>query len=221
MKDKEAKIPDVKEFVARCRDFDERKKGDPLFKMYGVATFLLNQSWGDPAGMADGVSVFLVTWNWTFFNKFGRYNFDHLTQCLAANLDVLATYRARAIYDMTPADEPAAVRLFGAFLAALRSDTREAAGPESPIAAGKTLHILCPDFFPLWDRESALNYCADYAEHSAEKYVHFCRAARRILTALREEPAFARLCAETGKPPLKLFDEYNFSKFNKGWPVTY
>ena len=215
----EIKIPGVDEFVARCRDFDERKKTDPLYKMYGVASFLVQNSWGDPAGMANGVSVLLVTWNWTFFNKYGRYNFDHLTACIAANLRTLAAYLHRDIYSLSDFDEPYVANLFGKFLEALRSDTKEATGPESPIAVGKTLHILCPHFFPLWDRETALQYVGDYAEQSAAKYLAFCQTAKDVLTELKKHKAFTALVTQSKKTPLKLFDEYNYSKYTKSWNV--
>jgi hypothetical protein len=215
----EIKVPNVDEFVARCRDFDERKKSDPLYKMYGVASFLVQNAWGDPAGMANGVSVLLVTWNWTFFNKYGRYNFDHLTACIAGNLRTLAAYLHRDISTFADVDEPYVTNLFVKFLEALRSDAKEASGPESPIAVGKTLHILCPHFFPLWDRETALQYVGDYTDQSASKYLAFCKTAREILTGLKQYKAFTDLVAESKKPPLKLFDEYNYSKYTKSWNV--
>ena len=215
----EIKIPNIVEFVARCRDFDERKKTDPLYKMYGVASFLVQNSWGDAAGMANGVSVLLVTWNWTFFNKYGRYNFDYLTACIAGNMRTLGAYLNRDIFALTDADDPYINNLFGKFLEALRSDTKEAAGPESPIAVGKTLHILCPRFFPLWDRETALQYVGDYTDQSAAKYLAFCKIAEGTLTELAKHRQFAQLVAETKKPPLKLFDEYNYSKYTKSWNI--
>lgn len=219
MKDnKSPKVPDIDEFVNRCRDFEERKKTDPLYKMYGVAGFLVNNAWGDAANIANGVSVLLVTWNWTFFNKYGRYNFDHLTRCIELNLRTLELYRKRDILEFQDYDEAPVADIFNKFLSALRSDAKEkGAGPESPIAVAKTLHILCPGFFPMWDRETALQYCSDYAEHAALKYVAFCRIAQIILTALKKETAFRKLATETKKPALKLFDEYNYSKFTKGW----
>jgi len=220
VKDKNFKTPDIQEFVRRCKDFEERKKSDPLYKMYGVASFLVNNAWGDADGMANGVGVLLVTWNWTFFNKYGRYNFDHLTRCIDHNLRTLELYRKRDILEFQEYDEVPVADLFGKFLAALRSDAKEkGAGPESPIAVAKTLHILCPTFFPMWDRETALQYCSDYAEHAAEKYVAFSRIAQTILTTLKKEPAFRKLATDSKKPALKLFDEYNYSKFTKGWNV--
>ncbi|UCH79130.1 MAG: hypothetical protein JSU81_04055, partial [Candidatus Coatesbacteria bacterium] len=86
-------VPAAEEFIARCKGFEARVETDPYYKMYGVAVYLVEQSWGDAVAMANGVSVLLITWNWAFFNRYGRFNFDNLAACIELNLEKISAYR--------------------------------------------------------------------------------------------------------------------------------
>jgi hypothetical protein len=211
-------VPAAEEFIGRCRDYEQRVKKDPYYKMYGVALYLVDRAWGYAAGMANGVSVLLVTWNWAFFNRYGRYDVDNLARFIDDNIDVLAVYRARDVRELTEADVAEIRALFTGFLNALRADTNDAAGNESPVAAGKALHVLCPAFFPLWDRKTALHYVGEYGDDAAGKYIAFCRATSYILRELCGEPDVELYVDGSKHTLVKLFDEYNYSKYTRGWP---
>lgn len=59
----------------------------------------------------------------------------------------LSGFRERSLTTLDKADEPAVLRLFGAFRAKL-----------GPVGAAKALHALAPTFFPMWDNEIARGY---------------------------------------------------------------
>jgi len=180
--------------------------------MYKVATFLVEHFWGNPSEMADGLGVLLLTWNQAHF-RYGSFDFDELEQCIASNLDLLAGYRKRNILNYSPADDQAITALFQQFLLALRIREGGRTGAKSPVA--KTLHLLAPDFFPLWDDKIARAYECNYSNSSqpAKKYLVFMGKMEQIAQALQESVD----TKETGKALLKLIDEYNYAKYTKDW----
>jgi hypothetical protein len=219
MEERVMTVPAAAEFIARCKGFEARVETDPYYKMYGVAVYLVEQAWGDAVAMANGVSVLLITWNWAFFNRYGRFNFDNLAACIELNLEKISAYHNRDVRELTAADVPGIKELFGRFLEACKADTPETPASDSPVAAGKALHVLCPSFFPLWDRKTALQYVGDYAGDSAEKYAEFCQITQRLVEGLAEDADVRDFVASSRYTLVKLFDEYNYSKYTRDWPV--
>ena len=82
---------------------------------------------------------------------------------------------------------------------------------KSPVAVAKTLHLLAPDFFPLWDMEIAKKKGYNYNKDPDEKYYNFCEDIRKIAEIVSSYPELPN------KPLLKVIDEYNYSKYTQGW----
>jgi len=85
------------------------------------------------------------------------------------------------------------------------------------VAVAKALHLLAPDFFPLWDTDIAITYGSWWAfsDFGALEYVPFCWKMKRLVEHLADCN-----CVRDAVPkrsPLKLIDEYNYSKFTKRW----
>ncbi len=209
-KEKSMSIPSSNEFERGYRAFQKHERRDSMYK---VATFLVEHFWGNPGEMADGLGVLLLTWNQALF-RYGSFDFDELEKCIASNLDLLAGYRTRIIFSYSLADDQAITALFQQFLLALRICEGGKAGAKSPVAVAKALHLLAPDFFPLWDDKIARAYQCKYSSSSqpAKKYLKFMDEIRQIAQALQSfKPR------ETGKTLLKLIDEYNYAKYTKDW----
>lgn len=200
-------IPTTAQLEHGCAAFRAHERRDAMYK---TATFLVDHFWGRPAEMADSLGVLLLTWNQAFY-RYGPFDFAKLETCIAANLPALEAYRARSILDYGAQDDAPIKALFAAFLAALAIAEGNKAGGQSPVAVAKTLHLLAPGFFPLWDRKIALAYGCDYARRPAEQYLAFLRSAQAMARALQ------RVSLPPGKTLLKLLDEYNYAKFTKGW----
>lgn len=81
----------------------------------------------------------------------------------------------------------------------------------SPVSVTKTLHLLAPNFFPLWDEKIARAYGCYYNENPAEKYVSFCKVVETIADKVKD------YIERSDKSILKLIDEYNHSKYTQGW----
>lgn len=82
----------------------------------------------------------------------------------------------------------------------------------SPVSVTKTLHLLAPSFFPLWDDKIARKYECYYNKNPAEKYVSFCKITKIIADKVKN---YIDKSDRTHK--VKLIDEYNYSKYTQGW----
>lgn len=80
---------------------------------------------------------------------------------------------------------------------------------KSPVAVAKALHLLAPNFFPLWDDRIARKYGCYYKKNPAEKYFLFCKITRDIADKVTNYDNLPE------KPLIKLIDEYNYSKYTK------
>lgn len=201
--------PSSNELERGYRAFQEHERRD---SMYRVAAFLVKHFWGKPAEMADGLGVLLLTWNQAHY-RYGSFDFDELEQCIASNLNLLAEYRKRNIFSYSPVDDEQIAALFQQFLLALRICEGGRANSKSPVAVAKGLHLLAPDFFPLWDLQIARAYQCKYESQPAKKYLLFMGKMKQMAQALQDSVN----SNETGKTLVKLIDEYNYSKYTKHW----
>lgn len=201
-------IPDCDEFHMRCKEFKKRERREA---MYNVATFLINHFWGKPKQMADALGVLLLTWNQAFY-RYGRFDFDRLEQRIADHLSQLEAFRKRSIFTFSKGDDKRVAVLFDAFLKALEivSDNKMN-GKQSPVAVAKALHLLAPDFFPLWDNKIARAYGCHYANDPRGSYISFCYKMKLLAEKVRN------YVSSPEKSLVKLIDEYNYARHTKGW----
>ena len=200
-------IPDRKEFLRGCAEFEKHEKRDAMYK---VATFLVSSSWGKPADMADGLGVLLLTWNQAFYRA-GSFDFSRLEKCIAKNLKKIDNFRKRGISSLSRSDEEDIRKLFNRFLDALRIDSGKNTGRRSPVGVAKALHLLAPNFFPLWDASIERAYGCYDNEKADEKYVAFCWISKAFASEVK------KYVNRSDKTVLKLIDEYNYSKYTQGW----
>jgi len=200
-------LPTKEESIQGVEAFESRERRDAMHKM---ATFLVSHFWGTPSDMADGLGVLLLTWNQAFY-RYGNFDFDKLESCIARNLQKLGNFRKRKISTLSIHDEDDVKHLFVQFLDALQIDSGKKKGDKSPVAVAKALHLLAPDFFPLWDKGIAEAYDCQYGKEPAESYVSFCKIMRGMAGRI------GQYVTRSGKTLLKLIDEYNYSKYTKKW----
>jgi len=200
--------PNPSKFKKGYLAFQKREKRD---SMYRTATFLVAHFWGKPAEMADSLGVLLLTWNQAFF-RYGIFDFNRLEECISKNLPLLDRYRKSSILEYTPADDEAVERLFEQFRRALRIRAGKKKDAKSPVAVAKALHLLAPDFFPLWDKKIAHAYGCDYSSDPATKYLVFLVKSKDMVERLQSTTDVKA----TGKTLLKLVDEYNYAKYTLG-----
>ena len=200
-------IPNHEEFFKGCEEFEKHEKRDAMYK---VATFLVSHFWGKPSNMADGLGVLLLTWNQAFY-RYGIFDFDKLEKSITDNLQKIESFRNRSILSLSISDEDNIKDLFAIFLEALQIYEGKIRGRKSPVPVAKTLHLLAPNFFPLWDDKIARAYGCYYNENPAEKYVSFCKITKTIADKIKN------YINRSDKTLVKLIDEYNYSKYTQGW----
>ncbi len=200
-------IPNKEEFMKGVTEFEKHEKRDA---MYRVATFLLKHFWGKPSDMADGLGVLLLTWNQAFY-RYGSFDFDELEKCIKENLDKINNFRNRDLLELKESEEVVIQDLFNEFLEALKISSGKMKGKKSPVSVSKALHLLAPNFFPLWDDKISKAYKCYYNVNPAKKYIQFCKLTREIIIKLKSH------VNRRDKSMLKLVDQYNYSKYTKGW----
>ena len=123
-------------------------KNESRDAMYRIACELVKEGWGDPADVADGLGVVLLTWNEAAY-RYGSFDFDELEGFVRRNQAVLDKYRRRRIESFNSEGEADTIKsLFAEALDALAFTVEKR---KTPVGAAKAFHVLAPDFFPLWD----------------------------------------------------------------------
>ncbi len=200
-------IPTRGEFIKGCSEYSKHEKRDAMYK---VATFLMSHFWGSFSDMSDSLGVLLLTWNQAFY-RYGPFDFDKLEKCIKTNFKKIEEFRNKDISDLSVKDEDNIKFLFIEFLKALQIDSGKMKGRKSPVAVAKALHLLCPLFFPIWDEKIARAHDCYYSENPAEKYVLFCKLTKDVVDKVKG------YVKSSDKTIIKLVDEYNYSKYTKGW----
>lgn len=204
---KTVRLPSRSKFVQGVARFHS---GEPRDSMYRIAKRLLREDWGKPAKMADDIGVLLLTWNQAFY-RYGVFDFDRLAGALKRHMRELTSLRRRRILSLDQRDERLVRRLFKVFLKALRIYEGKRRDSTTPVGTAKALHLLAPNFFPLWDQYIASGYGCRYSGDPTRAYIRFCFLMQNFVRHVGHyrPPLSARLKRNL----LKRTDEYNYAKF--------
>ncbi len=151
--------------------------------------------------VAEALAVLLQTWNMAFY-RFHPFTSQHLCdieRVVVAHEGTLAGCRQRSIESFCEEDRVAVNGLFVDFEQVL-----------GPVGAVKSLHLLAPRFFPLWDRAIAKAYGVHLKEkgRNAAGYIQFMARTKKQVEQLGGESG-------VGCNPLKAIDEYNYCEYTK------
>lgn len=202
--------PTKEEFI---KGIDEYEKNEKREKLYEVATYLVSHFWGKPSDMAKSLGVLLLTWNQGFY-RYGNLDFDKLEKVIKNNLTKLQKFRNRDISTLSESDEWEIKDLFDDFMESLQIVSEKTKVRKSPVAVAKALHLLAPNFFPLWDNCIAKAFRCNYSNHPTEKYIQFMKLMKEFVEHVKD---YIDTSNYDNKTLLKLIDEYTYSKYTKGW----
>jgi hypothetical protein len=124
-------------------EYQKWEKRDAIYK---TATFLVEYFWGNSSRVAEGLGVLLLVWNRACYIN-GRFDFDALEKCIAANQALINEHRKRDILTYTLKDDAWIKPLFEEFLEALKICEGKCKGRRTPVGVAKALHVLAPTFF--------------------------------------------------------------------------
>lgn len=180
---------------------------ETLYLFYDFARTLVKKGWHHNSvhDLALGISAILQTWNRGFYQlrPFRADDFQDIENLLSRNLASLTEFKDRHIRSLNDGDAQDIERLFRQFELLL-----------GQVGAAKSLHLLAPNFFPLWDRKIAAAYRVGLKPRNANsngvRYFKFMKCQQRQSQAIGNN-------IPPGITVLKAIDEYNYSCFTKGW----
>lgn len=148
----------------------------------------------------------LMAWNWDYLRfhptKVRTLGADLVT-LIRSHRHNLQTYQRRRLERLSTKDRQRVERLFTAF-----EDVLGRTG------AAKVLHLLAPEFFPLWDANIRRAYGMEPRPVRFQTYAHAYSSFMEITCEQRES-----LPPEMAAAPdvLKAIDEYNYVTCTKPW----
>jgi len=153
--------------------------------------------------LTDAIAGLLQTWNREFYRFRGGFSEQHygeIDTLLREHLPTILKYRARRISDLVETDLAEVNRIFHAFEVVL-----------GPVGAAKSLHLLAPGYFPLWDRKITAAYGLSLGSTgtNSSKYWQMMFYSFEQAQSLIDE-------GYTGNP-LKAIDEFNYCHFSREW----
>jgi hypothetical protein len=212
-----------------CNSYIDNEGRDAMYRM---ATFLVSHFFerGDLPRTTEAIGVILLTWNRAFYLG-GYMDYNKLEECLGKWNAKLRAYRERDIFTLRQDEENEIYELFGDFQSALYR-LRKGKIELAPVSASKSLHIIAPNFFPLWDNKIAREYGFGWdtgAGNAPQSYFNFqqktLEVANRMVNGIKEKMGikskeevvkWLSLQHPIKDPPrtiLKLIDEFNYAEY--------
>jgi len=197
------KCPSVEDLKNARRVFLEKEPRD-LF--YYIASELIELAINErtKVTLSEAVAVLLQTWNKSYyqFRPFDNEHFNKIDILIKKyDTDIIMNLRSRSILSISDNDMEKICNIFHEFEQVL-----------GPVGAAKSLHLLAPNFFPLWDRKIASEYKVPLGPvgTNSEKYWDFIETFSEQCKTLN-----GRLSKEDNL--LKVIDEYNYCHYTKDW----
>lgn len=188
--------------LARART--QYKQVEPRDLFYRAATDLLSRAHGADSvlNFGEALAVLLFTWNQAFY-RYHPPRPEHISaieHLLVVHTDALEAAKGRTINSLDSEDGAAIESLFTAFEQLL-----------GPVGAAKALHLLAPNFFPIWDRRIAARYVGALGTRgrNASRYVAFMINTAAQCMALRDRVA-------APDDVVKALDEWNYVRITRG-----
>jgi hypothetical protein len=191
-------------------DLQEARKvflrNEPRDLFYRVATELIELAieGKTKVPLSEALAILLQTWNRAYyqFRPFDNRHFNEIN-CLVRKHagEIITDFRTRSILSLCENDKDKVYRIFDTFEQVL-----------GPVGAAKSLHLLAPWFFPLWDRAITKAYSVPMGPvgTNAARYWSFIEISRKQCKTLD-----GTLSQENN--PLKSIDEYNYCHYTKHW----
>ena len=188
--------------LTRARALFEKNEPRDLF--YRVALDLLRRARSGRGAFTDAeaIAVVLQTWNRRFYIStgipFDAKHFADIEALLDRHHAALRSYRTRPIESLTSHEQGDIEAMFDDFDRLL-----------GPPGAAKTLHVLAPRFFPLWDRliaQKAASIWFGKRGTNSRRYWRWMLQMQRECKELGGEAAW-------GPELLKRIDEFYYCRF--------
>jgi hypothetical protein len=186
----------------------EFRKVEPRDLFYRVAIELIDLSLQKKTNVTvpEALAVLLQTWNKALyrFRPFDERHFSEIEKIVNAKLPVLLQFRNRSIADFEKKDELTVEVIFQDFERVL-----------GPVGAAKSIHLLAPRFFPLWDTAIAKAYKIYFGKRgeNAARYGRFMAETKEQVEQLKKQIEQFGGGSGIDDNPLKAIDEFNYCTY--------
>jgi hypothetical protein len=188
----------------------EFQKVEPRNLFYRVAIELIDLSLQKKTKVTapEALAVLLQTWNKALyrFRRFDEQHFSEIEKVVNANLPVLLQFGKRSIANFEEKDEPTVKKIFQEFEMVL-----------GPVGAAKSIHLLAPRFFPLWDTAiaKAKPYKIYFKQRgkNAAGYIRFMGEMKKQVEQLKKQIDHFGREVPIDVNPLKAIDEFNYCSY--------
>jgi hypothetical protein len=187
--------------LAKARD--QYKQIEPRDLFYRAAGDLLGRARTDSGvlNLGEALAVLLFTWNQAYYRYHppGPEHIAAIEILLASHDPVLAALRTRSLVSLVSEDAVTIETLFDGFENLL-----------GPVGAAKALHLLAPNWFPIWDRRIAARYVGELQPRgtNSARYVTFMTNTAAQCRALQDHP-------DAPADTVKALDEWNYVRITR------
>ena len=197
------KCPSIKDLKKARKVFLEKEPRDLFYK---VATELIELSIKEKTKvkLSEALAVLLQTWNRAYYQYRGFDNdhfkkIDNLVEKYSNS--IMNNFRNRPILLLLENERDKISKIFIDFEKVL-----------GPVGAAKSLHLLAPRFFPIWDSTivKAYGIYMKSKGKNTDMYWSFMRISRKQCEELEG-------IMPKENNPLKYIDEYNYCHYTKNW----
>lgn len=157
--------------------------------------------------LAESLAVLLQSWNLQFYRFRGGFkesDFKAIRSLLRKHGNELERLKARHLDTLGQGETLGIAQLFHDFELVL-----------GPVGGAKALHLLAPNFFPLWDQAIAKKAYGIRLKRMGQNTDNYLRLMSMTAAQLRAVGGSRAI----GDDPLKAIDEFNYAVHTRGWTI--
>jgi hypothetical protein len=215
---------------------EEFHKKEPRECAYETAKECINKYWRkgeipdkDLEKITDAILTFLFLWNSAFYRTciFEENFIENIKINIKNNKKKLDSFKRKCICKLNTSDKNNIRDLYESFSEVLackkkvKGNENSTKTEQSPVSTAKFLHIICPNFFPLWDKTIADRYGCSYnngkdSKDSFESYWDYMVKVKEQINNIKGTKTKKMKEFLKEYTILKLIDEYNYMSYTKG-----
>lgn len=206
--------------IENTKKFEEL---EPRGYIYRISRELIESKWDNDWGITEAICILLHVWNGAFY-RYGFFDIDRLKDWITKNKSILNELKDNEItIDRIKETKYALVvkKVFDELIEVtkIKNPNKKHTSKflRTPVGVAKTLHLLLPNLFPLWDDAIAKGMKTVWnskKQNYSEKYLECCLKTLNLKNKIMENQGVQKLVKD-GKSALKIIDELNYIYFTK------
>ena len=198
------------------KNVDRFENDEPRGYIYRISRNLIESNWNNNRELTEAICVLLHVWNGAFY-RYGFFDISRLEKWITKNKNILNRLKNKKITIDNIMERKYALLVKNIFDELIKVIKIKNSKKKTPVGVAKTLHLLMPEFFPLWDNAIAkgMGVMWNYKKRNySQKYLECCVKTFNFKNKIKENRDIKKL-ANGDKGILKIIDEFNYMKFTK------